>query len=157
DVVLGPGEQPAVAVPLDGGGDRVAVGAGVRLGERERHLPGPGGHAGEPVALHLLGAVPPDDRGGDGGRDDAHQRRHAVRRQFLQHHGVLAQAAPAAAVFLGQVYAEETALAQLGPEFVDPAAGAGPIGEVGVTVPLGDLADALPEQPLFWGVDVHGY
>ena len=100
DVVLAAGDDPARAGPAGGGADVVAVGPGVRLGQRERHPPGAVGQTRQPAGLHLVRGVRGQDRAADGGRDDRDEQRQPVRREFLGDDGQLGQPGPAAPVLV---------------------------------------------------------
>jgi len=145
DVVLGARNQPVVAVPAARGGQLVAVGTGTGLGDRENHLAGAVGHTGEPALLLLVVAEPGDHLSGDRGGHQEQQHRTALGGDLLADDGQLDQAAPAAAIRLGHVDADEPGPGQVVPQLGERLVPAGPFHVVGAAVPRSDLPHGLAQ------------
>ncbi len=138
DVVLLPVEPVDVAVLGRGQAEVVRVGPGVGLGDGEGHLQLAGGEARQPPLLLGLGAELGDDRRADGRRHHDDEEGAALRGQLLGNGGQLGDAAPAAAVLLGHVDAEEALLGHGVPQFVGALVGVGLLDVVPVTELGGD-------------------
>src|SRR5699024_5814915 len=110
-------QQPVLAVAARGGGDGVRVRSGVGFGDAEGHDLRAVGDSGQPGLLLLLGAGAGDDGPADRRGDHHHQQARPVRGALLLHQGELVDPGPAAAVFGGQVHAQEAEPAGLAPQF----------------------------------------
>jgi hypothetical protein len=96
----------------------VRVRSRIRLGDREHHLAGAGGQAGQPRRALLVRAEPGDDLRRDGRRDHEQQQRGALRAEFLADQGELGEAAAPAAVLGRDVHANESSFTKLGPQLL---------------------------------------
>ena len=108
----------AVAVGLGARRDATGVGAGVGFGHAERDVEVAGRGAGEERLLQPVGAELHDrveaEHGEVHGRTAVHRR--ATARDLVEHHRGVGDAAPAAAVLLGDRQPEPAALGQAGVE-----------------------------------------
>lgn len=124
------------------------VGAGIRLGDRKRHLQGAVGEAGQPP-LALLGRPGASDDGGRNGRGDHdEQQRAAARGQLLADDGQLGDAGSAAAELLRHRHPEEPGLTGLGPQLGGLGTRAGLGKEVVVAVTPGQRRHRFAQHQL---------
>ena len=123
----------------------MAVGAGVGLGDRERHLLAADDRRQELGALRV-GAEPADHLGADRGGHEDQEQRASLRRDLLAHDRELGHAAAATAVGLGEVHREEALVGERLPQLVGLRAGAVALGEVLVAELPGDVGDGLAQH-----------
>ena len=149
DVVLGAVQDPVVAVLARRGRDAQGVRARVRLGDREHHLDGAAGQAGQPGPALLVGAESGDHLGRDRGRHEQQEQRRARGGDLLADQGEFGQPSPAAAVLLRNVDADEPSVAEGLPQFGAGAAGRGPFGVIAGPELGGNAGHGGPERPVF--------
>lgn len=145
-------EDPLVTVLLRRGGDVVAVGAGVGLGDAESADEFTGGDTGQPALSLVGGAEGGDDGTADRRGHDEHQKAASLGGQFLLDDGELEEPRTAAAVLLGKVHPDEAEFAGFLPQFGGVLVGVGLLDHVLVAVLFGECTDGLAQLLLLRGV-----
>ena len=152
DVGLRPAQPVELAVACRSGGEAMRVGAGIGLGDRERHLLARD-HPGEPRLALLVGAEPRDQLGADRGRHQDEQQRAPLRSKLLADDRELGDPPTTPAVLFGQVHTQEPVVRHRLPELGGVGAVADGGGVVVVPEARREVAHGRAQQLVLGGLD----